>query len=113
VIFGIALVAADERSRFVFERQRSLITWRKDTPFRHDAGEIPFSSITALSLERDFARSGQRGSARRLVLLTTQGPIPVTSAYSGIDRTQERVGHAIREFLIERLPGREIPFQTS
>ena len=112
LIFGIALLAADERSRFVFDRERSVLRWRKDTRFRHAEGEIPLSSITALSLERDFATSGQRGTARRLVLLTSEGPIPVTSAYSGMDRTQEPVGRAIQQFVIERLPGREIPFHT-
>jgi hypothetical protein len=113
LIFGVALVAADERSRFVFDRERDVLTWRKDTAFRHVAGEIPFSAITALSLERDFAASGQRGNARRLVLLTREGPIPVTSAFSGMDRTQEPTGRAIQQFLIERRSGQDLPFHTS
>lgn len=112
LVFGLALVAADERSRFVFDRERGVLSWRKDTVFRHAAGEIQLSAITALSLERDFATSGRRGNARRLVVLTTQGPIPVTSAYSGTDGTQEPVGRAIQQFLIERAPGSEIPFHT-
>lgn len=112
LIFGLALLAADEQSRFVFDSARGMLTWRKDTVFRHDAGETPFASITALSLERDFARSGQRGSARRLVVLTTEGPIPVTSAFSGLGRTQERVGRDIQQFLGERSPPRSIPFVT-
>jgi hypothetical protein len=90
-----------------------VLTWRKDTAFRHVAGEIPFSAITALSLERDFAASGQRGNARRLVLLTREGPIPVTSAFSGMDRTQEPTGRAIQQFLIERRSGQDLPFHTS
>jgi hypothetical protein len=70
---------------------------------------VPLSSITALSLQRDFATSGQRGNARRLVVITTQGPIPVTSAYSGLDKTQEPAGRAIQQFLTERQPGQSIP----
>lgn len=111
-IFGVALVAADERSRFVFDRARGVLAWTRETAFRRAVGEIPLSSITGLSLERDFATAGQRGNARRLVVLTTQGPIPVTTSYSGMDRTAEPTGRAIQHFLAERLPEQSVPFVT-
>jgi hypothetical protein len=90
-VFGLALLAANERSTFVFDRRSALLRWRKDTPFRHLAGEMPFAAITALSIERDFksaAPSPGRGGARRLVLLTTSGPIPIEHF-----RDFERVQH--------------------
>lgn len=111
-LFGLAFIAADERSRFVFDRKTSVLTWRKDSAFRHTEGEIPLSAITALSLEQSFTSSGARSHARRLVILTTEGPLPVTRSYSGIDRTQEPVGRAIQQFLAEIAPGRSIPFIT-
>ena len=45
-------------------------------------------------------------------MLTSQGPIPVTTAFSGLDRTQEPVGRAIQQFLNERLAGQAIQFIT-
>ena len=112
VIFGIALLAGDERSTFVFDAEHNVLTWCRETRFRRLTGEMPLASITALSLERDFASSGQRGNARRLVVLTTKGPLPVTNAYSGFDRTQEAIGRAVQQFLNARRSGESIPFVT-
>ena len=112
ILFGLALLAADERSTFVFDAHRGMLTWRKETPFRRTAGEIPLTSITALSLERDFGRSGQRSNAKRLVVLTTAGPLPVTNAFSGFDRTQEPVGRNLQQFLNMQRSGEAIPFVT-
>ena len=112
LVFGLALLAADERSTFVFDAKQGVLTWRKETRFRRVAGEIPLSSITALSMERHFTSSGQRGAAKRLVLLTTKGPLPVTQAFSGFDRTQEPIGRAVQQFLNGRQSGESIPFIT-
>ena len=49
VVMGLALAAANEPSEFVFDRERRVVRWRRDTPFRRDSGEIPFSAITGLS----------------------------------------------------------------
>jgi hypothetical protein len=112
-VFVLALVAADERSTFVFDRRSALLRWRKDTPFRHLAGEVPFSEITALSIERDLIDDsppyGRRG-ARRLVLHTTSGPIPVTTAFTGVGSDAEGVGREVQQYLGDVSPGREIPF---
>jgi hypothetical protein len=111
-LFGLALIAADERSRFVFDRGRGVLTWRTDNVFRHAEGEIALSTITALSLEHSFTSSGGRSNAKRLVVLTSKGPLPVTRSYSGIDRTQQPVGRAIQQFLSEFSPAASIPFIT-
>jgi hypothetical protein len=45
-IFGLALLAANERASFVFDREAAVVRWRQDTIFRHDSGEIRFAAIT-------------------------------------------------------------------
>ena len=110
-VFSLALSAANERSLFAFERHSRTLRWRRDTPFRHAAGDVPFAAITALSIEHDFrsaSPSKGRGGARRLVLLTTEGPIPVTSAFTGIGSDAETVGREIQMYLKE-VAGHEIP----
>ena len=107
-LFALALTAADERSLFVFDSHAGVLRWRKDTPFRHSAGTVPFSAITGLSLERDFARGVQRGGARRLVILTAKGPLPVTSAFTGVGRGAEETGQRLREYLTAAQPQRTV-----
>ena len=117
VVFVLALLAADERSTFVFDRRAGILRWTQDTPFRHQAGEVPFTAITALSVERDFRFRGGtptqgRGGARRLVLLTTAGVIPFTTAYTGIGSDAEDVGRIVQQYLGDVPLGREIPLRT-
>jgi hypothetical protein len=117
-VFVVALLVANERSTFVFDRGAGILRWSQDTPFRHLSGEVPFASITALSIERDFrfrsgARSSQgRGGARRLVLLTTSGVIPFTAAYTGVGSDAQDVGREVQKYLGEVAPGPEIPLRS-
>lgn len=97
-LFVLALTAVDERSLFVFDTHAAMLRWRKDTPFRHLSGTVPYSAITGLSLERDFSRQGKRGTARRLVILTTNGPIPMTTAFTGVGGAAEETGRALQEY---------------
>jgi hypothetical protein len=117
VVFVLALLAANERSTLVFDRGARILRWSQDTPFRHQAGEVPFTAITALSVERDFRFRGAtpsqgRGGARRLVLVTTSGVIPFTSAYTGFGSDAEDVGRIVQRYLAGVAPGREIPLRT-
>ena len=43
-------------------------------------------------------------NARRLVILTTDGPVPVTNAYSGFTRAAERVGPENQRLPVGRPP---------
>jgi hypothetical protein len=107
-LFALALTAADERAVFVFDSHDEVLRWRKDTPFRHASGMVPFGAITGLSLERDFARSGSRGSAKRLVIHTTNGPLPVTNSFTGFGRAAGDSGKILQEYLTEAQPQRPV-----
>jgi hypothetical protein len=111
-VFGLALAAAYERSSFDFDRGTLTLRWRRNTPFRHASGVVPFGAITGLSIERDFKSANPasgRGGARRLVLLTTDGPIPFTTAFTGLGSGAEDVGQEVRRYLMECVPDRDVP----
>jgi len=107
-VFALALTAADERAVFVFDSHDGVLRWKKDTPFRHASGTVPFSAITGLSLERDFSRSGSRGNAKRLVIHTTSGPLPVTNSFTGFGRAAEDSGRVLQEYLTAAQPQRPV-----
>jgi len=104
VVFALAALAGVERSEFVFDKKAQTLSWRKKTPYRQESGTIPFSAITSLVLERDFTRAGRPGNARRLVILTTGGPVPVTNAFSGLTAAAERVGAEVSAYLSAGAP---------
>jgi hypothetical protein len=115
LLFGAALVVVDERSMFIFDPRVRVLQWRRDTPFRHASGDVAFDAITALSIEHDFksaAPSRGRGGARRLVLLTSDGPIPLTTAFSGFGSGPETVGGQIQQFLRAAGARSEISLRT-
>jgi hypothetical protein len=107
-LFALALTAADERAVFVFDSHDGVLRWRKDTPFRHESGTVPFGAITGLSLERDFSRNGVRGNAKRLVIHTTKGPLPVTNAFTGFSHAAEDSGRQLQEYLTAAQPQRPV-----
>lgn len=107
-LFALALTAADERSLFVFDSHDAVLRWRKDTPFRHVAGTVPFSAITGLSLERDFRSNGRRGNARRLVIHTTSGPLPVTTAFTGLGSAAEDAARELQRYFAAAQPQRAL-----
>ena len=111
-VFLVALKAADERAEFVFDGRQRVVRWRQDTAFRHAGGEIPFSAITGLSLERDFTRQNRAGNARRLVLLTTSGPVPVTTAYTGVGSAARDAGQTVRAYLADATGSPPVSFST-
>jgi len=104
LLFSLAALAGVERSEFVFDKQTQSLSWRKKTPFRQESGTIPFSAIKSLVLERDFTRAGRPGNARRLVILTASGPVPVTNAYSGLTAAAEQVGTEVSAYLSAGAP---------
>jgi hypothetical protein len=110
MVYLLALLAADERTTFEFHATEGRLRWRRDGIFRHESGQVGFADITGLSLERDFRPGGRRGGAKRLVVHTTDGPIAVTAAYSGIGRSALTVGRTIHSYLKVSMPDRDIPF---
>lgn len=107
-LFALALTSADERAVFVFDSHDGVLRWRKDTPFRHASGTVPFGAITGLSVERDFSRNGARGTAKRLVIHTTKGPLPVTNAFTGFGHAAEDSGRLLQEYLTSVQPQRSV-----
>jgi hypothetical protein len=59
VVFVLALLTADERSTFVFERRTGILRWRQDTPFRHDRDHRTLSRAR-FPLPRCFERESGR-----------------------------------------------------
>lgn len=112
-LFALALTAADERSLFVFDARAAELRWRKDTPFRHEAGAVPLSTITRLSLEHDIRLGARPGGARRLVIQTTRGPIPVTTAFTGVGAAAETAGKAVQAYLASIRSDRPVEFITT
>jgi hypothetical protein len=114
VVFGLALSAANERSEFVFDRRTAVVRWRRTAAFRTESGQIPFSSITALSLERDFRfPPSRRGGARRLVIQTQGDMIPVTTAFHGTGSASRDIGIQVQKYLLEVASGRTVAFEDS
>jgi hypothetical protein len=114
-IFAIALAVANERSTFLFDRRDKVVRWRRDSVVRHSAGEIPFANLTALSVERGFRSatpSRGRGGGRRLVLLTSDGPLPFSNAFTGWGDAAERTGREIQRFFKDADAGIDLPLRT-
>jgi len=69
------------KSTFVFDADRRLVNWRELRYLKMSSGCIAFDAITDIGIE---AASGDAGSTNyRLTILTAQGPIPLSSVYSG------------------------------
>lgn len=115
LVFWVALLAADEQTRFMFDAHARVVRWSRRTRFRGESGEVPFAAITALSIERDFVASAPsrgRGGARRLVLVTSGAAIPFTTAFSGIGDDVETVARDVQQFL--RSPDNtDVPIRAS
>ena len=107
-LFSLALLSSFERSSFVFDGARGILNWRKVTPFSRRAGEVPFQSITGLSLEQD--RDASHRGSRRLVIHTTKGPLSVTTAFTGVGTAAEQVGETVRSYLASSTPRQELQF---
>lgn len=100
VVFGSAFAMAYERSTFEFDASTSTLRWSRRGWFRTASGSVAFAQITDVFAERSFRSVTQslgRGGARRLVILTSDGPIPVTTGYT--QGNFEAVAEQVREFL--------------
>jgi hypothetical protein len=96
VVYGAALSAAYERSVFEFDRSTSALRWSRRGWFRAVSGSVGFSRITDIVVERSFRTVTQslgRGGMRRLVVVTPDVPIPVTTAYTqaNVDELAEEI----------------------
>lgn len=57
VILGIVGIIIYEKSRFVFDHEKSTLYWQKGKYFRTKKGTIPFHDITSVKLNRDLVEN--------------------------------------------------------
>jgi hypothetical protein len=107
LVFGFALLAANESSDFIFVRDTRVVRWSRETPFRREGGTVPFDQVTGLSIERDFGKVSKRGGASRVVLLTATGPIPLTKSFTG-GGSRMRAAERTLEYLLDACPQPEL-----
>lgn len=104
-VAALVCVAGFERSAFVFDRERRELVWRRWTPVHRAEGRVPFGEITSVSLEQAFDTQGVRSNARRIVVHTTHGVIPVTTGYSAGLAGHLAVANRIADALEAASPG--------
>jgi len=106
-LFALASTAGVERSEFRFDQSTKTVSWSRRTVFRRLTGTFRFGDVTGIGFERSWT-SSRPSNARRLIIFTTRGPVPLTNAYSGILGAANAVGAEISSYLsvpFDRLPG--------
>ena len=134
-LFALALLSAQERSRFVFDRARGVLTWRTADETRIAGFQDGFSWLSrpdlvsiaavqghaigagfqlALACDLRIAAEGtvfaMAETGLGIVIHTQAGPVPITTAYTGVGDAAEQVGEAVRAYLAEIFPSRDLPF---
>jgi len=104
--FGVAAALAAigsalfyENNVFTLDVVERLLTWRKKRLLRGEQGTVPFADIESVVIER--CSSGEStGLSTRIVLMTKQGKIPVSSAYSGgLACSDERLADELQQLI--------------
>ena len=95
--FGAALFF--ENNIFTFDVVERLLVWRKKRLLRGEYGTTPFLDIQSIVIER--CSSGKSsGLSTRIVMVTKQGKIPISSAYSGtLDCVNERLANELQQLI--------------
>jgi hypothetical protein len=98
--FGIlefAFLLYYEKSVFVFDTNSQWMRWTRYRFFRWKSGQLPFSQISNAVLQTQMGDHSGTPS-RRIVLLTTEGKLPLTITYQP-DEVQETIAERIRALL--------------
>lgn len=101
------LYSGCERSVFTFDRSDDTLVWRRVKPFSRAEGRITFADITGLSLQQDFGDHGQRTVARRVVIHTVAGIVPVTTSFELGKGKGEQIAAQIIDVLHQARPQAE------
>ena len=87
-----------QKSTFVFDSARRMVTWRVLRYGKTSTGSIDFDALRGVTVDSmPSARSG--GSMYRLTLQTTQDPIPLAAAYGGGEKYYAGLRERINGFL--------------
>jgi hypothetical protein len=98
------LYSGCERSVFVFDVTNAAVVWRRVKPFSRAIGRVAFADITGLSLQQDFGDHGQRTVARRVVIHTNAGIIPITTSFEMSRKKGEQIATRIIDALHQSRP---------
>jgi hypothetical protein len=95
-LFGVAFVAFVRRVIVIFDRTAGAVVIRTASLMEQGETTLPLADITSVEVETSISRStgssGRRGSVshtHRPVLLTKDGPVPLTEVYSGGNGARE------------------------
>lgn len=99
---GVGLVVGDRR--FVFDRTRRVVTWHQRNVFRTRSSEIPFADIlgvvvTTQRTREDDSPVGGYTIRNSVALITSKGPVPLTSTYSRGKLEYDQVAETVRGVL--------------
>lgn len=100
IFIGIAIVGALSLpgTRFVFDPNRKLITWRSRSFFRDDGGQLDFSAVQSVTVETAF--SNDEGVATyRVALNADHRTLPLSVAYTSDKRAVANLAASIRDVL--------------
>lgn len=78
VLFGAMFVRFFRKTTVVFDRARGTVTWDKMWMGKKTSGTLPLNSIDGVLVD---AKAKVAWSGCRLVLVTSQGQIPLTDNY--------------------------------
>jgi hypothetical protein len=93
LLLGAVLV---KRAVFEFDLVRRELTWRRSGIFGQRSGAVPFDRIRRAVVQ---SMSSSDGTTYRVALLTEDGDLPVTDAYSSGERNKKRISETINRAL--------------
>jgi hypothetical protein len=91
---GLALLlfALYERSVFEFHPAEGHVTWSRVRLLRRRTGTVPFDALDAVAVETEYGPP----YLHRLALVTSEGRVPLTSAYDDVHERVDALGRAIQ-----------------
>ncbi|MAE97312.1 MAG: hypothetical protein CL910_21890 [Deltaproteobacteria bacterium] len=95
-LFALAGFLTSRSTRFVFDAATGQVRWQHVGLLRSSEGALPFSAIQQVRVEPEPLNPD--GGSFRVVLGTSDGPLPLTPHYSGTEPHEENA-RAIRTWL--------------
>jgi hypothetical protein len=93
--FLLCALLGIRKSRFVFDARERVVRWENLLILRTSAGSLPFDDIRGIGIEA----SSSEDNSYRLTLLTSDKPVPLSSAYSSGKEKHTNLRRTIAAFL--------------